>query len=216
MAKKKKGGEAAAQEKLAQDLIPLDTIDGSLMRRSDGATLVAVRIEGVNDSLFTYEQRLEEADRLRDALVSVIHPASIIKVPKSIDANTQLVAIDKEIAKLRREIREEGYGDGHPSHIRLRLLEERLRPKAELEATSGDRVIHPTYIVFEIKKKLDPKMGMRDVRIFVKRAQDMGLTQTHICTHDETVELLQLYFTPRNINPQATRGNMPVMPETRR
>lgn len=211
-----KRSKAAAQqpERLAQDVIPLRTIEGSFMRRTDGASIVLVHIEGTNDSLYTYEQKLAESEANRHALVALNHPASIIKLPKTIDSNLQLVHIDREIASLRQEVREEGLEDGHPKAIRLRLLESRLRPKAEKEATGGDRVIHPTYVAIEFSPKESDKAALRDVKIFVDRVQESG-RQARICGFDEIVEALQLYFTPRVVNPGLVAGRGPVMARRR-
>ncbi len=218
MAKKKKNkkGEAeaaqAAPAKLAQDIMALETIDGSFLRTTDGRTLLYIYIEGTNDSLYTYQQKLELSDALRHAITSINRPASIIKVPKTIDSNMQLVWIDRQIAELRQEIREMGKsaGDNHPKVIRLKLLEERLRPKAEIEATAGNRIIHPTYVAIEGKRKESDKTLMRDARIFVDRIRETE-RNAHICPFAEVVELLQLYFTPRHVGAKAVQGNTPVL-----
>ena len=207
MTKKKKN----KAEALAQDLLPLDTIEGSFLRKRDGKSLLYISMEGTNDSLYTYDQRLDLSDALRHALVSINRPASIIKVPKTIDSNMQLVFIDRQISRLRQEIREMGKAatDRHPKAIRLRLLEERIRPKAEQEALTGDRIVHPTYIALEFGAKEDDKAALRDAKILVERICETE-RQAHICGFDEVVELNQLYFTPRTVSSKAVRGNVPV------
>lgn len=220
MAKKNKKGKGTEQEAqgaramLAQDIMPLETIEGSFLRTTDKRSLLYIQVEGTNDSLYTYQQKLELSDTLRYAITSLNRPASIIKVPKTIDSNMQLVHIDREIARLRQEVREMGKQahDGHPKVIRLKLLEERLRPKAELEATSGNRVIHPTYIAIEGKKKEADKTLLRDARIVIDHLRSMDRA-AHICGFAEVVELLQLYFTPRHVGAAAVMGNSPVMPK---
>lgn len=197
---------------LAQDLIPLQTIDGSLLRRKgDEATLTFIYIDGINDSLYTYDQKLEESAANTHMLTAINHPASIIKIPRPIDSNMQLVHIDNEIVELRREIREAGrtFGDTHPKVIRLRILQERLRPRAEEEALLGDRVLHPTYLCMEFDAKTSDKIAMQDTRIVLERLKETDRS-AHICDFNEIVELLQLFFTPKNVNPDATRGNVPV------
>ena len=214
--KKKNQAEEASQgpalAKLAQDIMPLETIEGCFLRTTDGRSLLYVSIEGTNDSLYTYQQKLELSDALRHAITSINRPASIIKVPRTIDSNMQLVHIDREIAELRQEIREMGRSarDDHPKAIRLKLLEERLRPRAEKEATSGNRIIHPTYVALEGKRKEADKTLMRDARIFVDRIRETE-RNAHICEFNEVVELLQLYFTPRHVGASAVNGNMPVV-----
>lgn len=214
MAKKKKQASEQPHESFAQDLIPLRTIEGSFIRRNDGASIVLVHLEGTNDSLFTYEQKLDESFANRSALVALKQPFSILKLPKTIDSNIQLVKIDREITKLKHEVRENSFPDTHPKAIRLRLLEEKLRPKAEQEATSSDRVIHPTYVAIEFDGKSSDKQNIRDVKIFVDRFKESG-RNAHICGFNEIIEVLQLYFTPRHVNASAVKGNVPVMAKRR-
>ena len=84
MARKKNKGDAAQDPtQLAQDVIPIRTVEGSFIRRTDGASILLVFIEGTNDSLYTYDQKLEESDANRHALVALNRPFSIVKVPKT-------------------------------------------------------------------------------------------------------------------------------------
>ena len=91
---------AQETELYAQDIIPLRTIEGSFIRRSDGVSLIGVFIEGVNDSLYTYDNKLAESRLNQQALAAIQSPCSILKIPKTIDANLQLVHIDNEITNL--------------------------------------------------------------------------------------------------------------------
>lgn len=211
MKKKKKENTEEQKQLLAQDLIPLQSIQGSFMRRKDGVSLLAVYVEGVNDSLYTEEQRLEESAANARSLMAINHPFTIIKIPRAIDSHAQLVHLDNEIAHLQQEIRAGGreMHDNHPAVIRMTLLEQKMRPIAEHDALMGDRIEHPTYFVFEFKNVSDD-IAMRDTNIFVEHVS--GATrQAHICSFDEVLELLQLYFTPKHINLNNIYGNTPVM-----
>ena len=196
------------KETLAQDIIPLATIEGSFYRRTDGYSFLLVYVEGTNDSLYTYEQKLEESEANRYALTSINHPCSILKLCKATDSNKQLVHIDKEIALLKKEIREAGreITKNHPKSIRLHYLETYMRPRAEQEATAGDRVIHPTYFVFEFSPKIPDEIASRDVRIFVNRILETD-RHAHICDFNEIIEVFQLFFTPRSVHPESIEGN---------
>lgn len=209
---KKKKNKKEDKELLAQDIIPLRTIEGSFIRRDDGASLIGVFIEGVNDSLYTYDNKLAESKLNQQALSAIQSPCSILKLPKSINANLQLVHIDKEITKIKRELREQGIEetDNHPKAIRLKLLVEKERPRAEIEALNGSRVIHPTYVFFEFHSKISDEVAMREVKIFIDRIREFQ-REAHICDFEELIEVLQLYFTPNHINPKAYLGRTPVM-----
>lgn len=212
---KKKDTDTEAKEDkelLAQDVIPLRTIEGSFIRRDDGSTLIGVFVEGINDSLYTYENKLYESKLNQQALSAIQSPCSILKIPKKIDANLQLVHIDNQITQLKRELREQGIEEAsnHPKAIRLKLLTERERPKAEIEALNGSRVIHPTYVFFEFGSKISDEVAMREVKIFIDRFKDFQ-REAHVCDFEELIEVFQLYFTPNHINPKAYQGNTPVM-----
>lgn len=212
MGRKKKSKQTEpTPEQLAQDKIPLQCIDGSFYRRTDGTSFLCVFVEGTNDSLYTYEQKLAESEANRYALVSINHPFSILKLCKSTDSNLQLIHIDQEIAELKREIREAGrtIDQHHPKSIRLFYLENYMRPRAEVEATSGDRVIHPTYFIFEFGPKVPDDVAARDVRIFVNRILETE-RHAHICDFKELIEVFQLFFTPRTVVADAIEGNRAV------
>lgn len=212
--KKERKAEAAERERaqLAQDKVPLVTIEGSFVRRPDGKSNLIVWMQGTNDSLYTYAQKVEEARSLTAALVSIGRPFSILKLPKAVDSNANLVHIDNEIERLGREIAAEG-GEvplSDPRQIRLGLLRERIRPAAEKEALTGDRFMRPTYIVVEYERGIPDESALSETRIFVDRLADQGRL-ARICGRDEVVEALQLFFTPRHVDVSAQAGHVPVM-----
>lgn len=211
---KEKKGKAAKQQaapqgiKLAQDIIPLQAIHGSFIRRTDGASILLVELDGVNDSLYTYDQRLGESYALRTALTSINHPCSILRVPKAIDCNEELVFLDNTIERLEAETA--GVEDEYdPRIIRLNMLRWYVRPAAEAESLQGDRYTHQTYIALEFEPGSDDDASMRDAKILVQRIADTK-HRAHICSHAETLEALQLYFTPHNIDPEADLPRAPL------
>lgn len=202
--KNKKDKAAAPQKTLfAQDMMPLKTVQGSFMRRTDGKKVAAIWVEGTNDSLYTTEQKLIEAEGLVAILASINHSAAICKLPKAIDSSANLVFIDSQIAALRDEIASAGPADAgrvEGMRRRLRLLEENLRPLAEQEALEEDRETHPTYITVEFEPDIDDAMAMRDMRIIAERIEDTD-RKCHICDQRQLIELLQLFFTPESVRP---------------
>lgn len=212
---KRAEGEGAAEEqaeKLAQDIMPLKTIQGSIIRRTDGKSVTMVYMEGTNDSLFTLGQKLDEARLLAHCLVAINHPATILKLPKAIDSGNNLVFIDQQIEALQRELAAEHALDdpGDPRVIRLRFLKEVVRPEAEDESLLGDREVHPTYICMEFDD-YDDESIMRDTGILVEQIQSTG-RHAHTCKHAEIIEALQLYFTPHSVRESFENGRSPVMP----
>lgn len=198
-------------ETLAQEKMPLKTIEGSIIRRTDGKSVTMTFIAGTNDSLFTYNQKLDEAWALSACLVSINHPATILKLPKSTDSGNSLVMIDRQLAELSTEIEKLGVGSdmSDPRVIRYRLLKEVVRPEAEEESLLGDREVHPTYICMEFGADNDDDSIMRDTRILVEQVLATG-RHAHVCEHAEIVEALQLYFTPHSAgsNREAGRGTV--------
>ena len=199
--------------KVAQELMPLKAIQGSFLRRDDDKSFLVVWVQGTNDSLYTDDQKKDEADRIKAAFVGINYPVSIIKLPKSIDSRSALFAVDAELMRIKKKIGTgEDVADSDPDKIRYELLNTYVRPGAELEALRGNRVVHPTYIVWEIEKRIPDHVAMRDCRNFCKHIEASGRS-CHICDHDEILEFLQLYFTPRNINVDRQYGNRAVMPK---
>lgn len=209
-AEKKGQKRPPVQGKLAQDLIPLKAIHGPFIRRIDGSSILLVELDGVNDSLYTYDERLRESFDLRTALVAINHPCSIIRVPKAIDSHAQVVYLDNTIAALESEL--SGTEDSFdPRFRRLDLLRWYVRPAAEEESLRGDRYTHRTYVSFEFGPDAEDEASMRDVRIFTQRVADTGHRAT-ICDHAAALEALQLYLTPNNIDPTADMPRMPLTP----
>lgn len=199
----------------AQEAMPIACVQGSFLRRTDGKKVVLVKISGVNDSLYTYDQKLRESQGLAAALVAVNRPACILKLPKAIDANASLVYIDHQIEALEREILQEGVSDrGDPRSVRLALLKNHVRPEAEHEALAGDKFTHPTYLAIEYDDVPD-EVAKREAQIFADRVCDHG-REAHVCDHDEAVEALMLYFTPSRVDVARQYGRSPVMAITRK
>ena len=204
--------DAAIKGKLlAQEIMPLQSIQGVFMRVAGGFTNIVIEIESTNDSLYTYEQKHDEAMDFAACFMALNWPASIIKVPKTIDANASLFACDSEIIKLREQI----FNCTDPAkvrslNIRLALLSEKIRPEAEAEALTGDHVVYPTYIVVQFPPDLSDSKALKDAEILVDRFRDMG-RKAHICQTAEIIELLQLYFCPRIIDIDASFGKTPIM-----
>lgn len=198
-AKGREKGASEPAERLAQEMMPLRTIEGCIIRRTDGKSVTMTFLAGTNDSLFTYGQKLDEAWALSACLVSINHPATILKLPKSTDSGSSLVLIDRQLAELAAEIEKRGVGNdmSDPRVIRYRLLKEVVRPEAEEESLLGDREVHPTYICMEFGEDSDDDSIMRDTRILVEQVLATG-RHAHVCEHAEIVEALQLYFTPHS------------------
>ena len=81
----RKKRRAAGRETLAQELMPLESVTGSLMRLKDGACNVALGVEGRNDSLDTVEQKRAAGDALARCLRGVGRTLLMLRLPRSVD-----------------------------------------------------------------------------------------------------------------------------------
>ena len=210
--KRKNKEEEAKKEQdiLAQDIMPLEAIQGVFMRVTGGLTNIAIKLEGTNDSLYTYDQKQEEATSLAGCLRGVTCPISILKLPKAIDANASLLQVDSEISLLREALY--NCNDETRAKVmekRLDLLEQRIRPEAEMEALAGDRVEYPTYIIMQFDSDKTDSQALQDASIFVDLLLEAG-RNAHVCQTQELVEMLQLYFTPRSLDGTLVYGLRPV------
>ena len=89
------------REAIAQELIPLRSVTGSIMRMRDGACNVALSVEGRNDSLDTLGQKRAAGDALARCLRGLSRTLLMLRLPRSVDATAALVHIDDEAAALR-------------------------------------------------------------------------------------------------------------------
>lgn len=201
----KRGKNEPTPEQLAQDIMPIESVQGSFIRRKDGLKNIMVQIAGVNDSLFTYDQKLRESESLAKALVAINRPASIIKLPKAIDANANLVHIDREIDILERELSSTNWDDSDPRAKRLVILRDLLRPEAEKEALAGDKFTHPTYLVLEFDDKTEDGAALREAAVLARRMEEAG-HPSWICNREQIVEALMLYFTPNHVDTSLVKG----------
>lgn len=198
--------------KPSQDVLPLLGVSGCLMRMRGGRTNVAIRMAGSNDALSTYDQRVAEAEALASCVRTVNWPASICRLPKSVDANESLVLIDAQADALRRSLAQErDEGRAKALAARLGLLSKHVRPAAEREALAGGGVAFATYVVMAFPAGIADSTALRDARIFIDHANSLG-RGARLCDASEVVELLQLYFTPKRVDADAVRGLAPVLP----
>lgn len=210
--KEKRGSRGAAPEILAQDVLPFSRVRGMFVERPDRSFLAAVLIEGANDSLWTYRERQAEGWAVRNAFCAIDHPAALIRLPKSVDSSEQIAMLDSQIARLRSEIFEEGseMDPEDPRVLRLYYLENHIRPQAEEEALAGTRVDFRNYTVFEFEADYSRDAAAQEMRNFLELVLAAG-HDARICDQADLLEMLQLYFTPKRINPKAVLGNVPVL-----
>jgi len=206
---------AAGRDVLAQELMPLESVTGSIMRMRDGSCCVALSVEGRNDSLDTLEQKRAAGDALARCLRGVGRTLLMLRLPRAVDATAALVHIDDEAAALRERMFPLPEGrERHALEARHDLLVGRLRPRSEREALAGDKIDARTFFVL----RFGPDAGCDDRRMLEEASMlSESLTsagmRAEALRQDGVVEMLQMYFTPRAVDASRAEGRAPVLPK---
>lgn len=194
-----------------QERFPLRDMTGQLAVLDDGSKRGYLRLPGRNRSLSTEEQAQKDAYRLADVLSAIRVPFSILKYPQPASSSKHLVQIDRAIERERKKLYEAADDEvAATCRLKMQILEEWMRPDAKAEATSGDRLQWPTYLVLkfdartseaECEKVLDTLSALI--------AEKLGKAPERIETA-EFAHLCGLYFTPSSSG--ATQCLYPAVP----
>ena len=201
-------GKKAGRGSLAQELMPLESVTGSIMRMRDGACCVALAVEGRNDSLDTLGQKRAAGDALARCLRGVGRTLLMLRLPRAVDATAALVHIDDEAAALRERMFPLPEGrERRALEVRHDLLVGRLRPRSEREALAGDKVDARTFFVlrFEPDSGCDDRRMLEEASMLAEALTSAGMRAEPL-RQDGVVEMLQMYFTPRAVDASRAEG----------
>lgn len=206
--------------KSTQERFPLRDMTGQLAVLEDGTKRGYLMLPGRNRSLSTDAQAQSDAYRLADVLSAIRVPFSILKYPQPASSSKHLVQIDRAIERERQKLYEASTAEEAATcRLKMRILEELMRPDAKAEATSGDRLQWPTYLVLkfdarttdcECEKVLDNLSSLIAEKLG-KAPERLGAAEfAHLCG---------LYFTPSSSGASQCLYPaipMPALPESRR
>lgn len=182
-------------QRLAQDIMPIKSLEGVFIRLPNKKSNIVIKIDGVNDQLFTKEQLRILCNQLAEPLMSIGVPASIIRLPKVVDANASLVHIDSEIARLHAQIAKcKDARQKRTLSIRLQLLTDKIRKQAQGESQAGDRYEILTYIILQFDKDVPDEAAVRGA-MQVKRLFSGHGREATINDVEANIEALRLFFT---------------------
>ena len=203
------------REAIAQELIPLRSVTGSIMRMRDGACNVALSVEGRNDSLDTLGQKRAAGDALARCLRGLSRTLLMLRLPRSVDATAALVHIDDEAAALRELTFPMPEGrERRALETRHDLLVGRIRPRSEREALAGDKVDARTFFVlrFDRDSGCDDRRMLEEASMLAESLTSAGM-RAEVLRQDGVIEMLQMYFTPRAVDSSRAEGARPVLPK---
>src|SRR5699024_4197752 len=129
---------------------PLRDMPGQLAILRDGTKRGYLKLPGKNTSLSTEEQAQKDAFALSDVLSSIKVPFSILKYPQPASSSRLLLQIDRAIERERKKMYEaDDDAAAAVSRLKIKILADNMRPDAQTEATSGDRLRWPSWIVLK-------------------------------------------------------------------
>lgn len=195
--------EAERARRSVQDVLPLRDIRDGVLYLKDGSFRIYVEYPSRNYSIYSPEQKAAEARANAAALSAISTTYAILKYPKTVSSQAQLVAIDRAIADARMRAYGDSGGRTDAGALnRLRLLEAHVRPQAQVVASKGDRIEWTSVIAFCFEAGRDVGEARRQVDSFARIAEaKTKLRPTPLAT-SQILELLELWLTPNHVDPE--------------
>lgn len=193
--------DAARARRAVQDVLPLRDIRDGVLYLKDGAFRIYVEYPSRNYSIYSPEQKAAEARANAAALSAISTTYAILKYPKTVSSQAQLVLIDRAIADARKR----AYAGGAPDAgalNRLKLLEERVRPQAQALAAKGDRIEWTSVIAFCFDAERNVDEARRQVDSFIRIAESKTKLRPAPLSTSQILELLELWLTPTRVDPE--------------
>lgn len=194
--------EAERARAAVQDVLPLRDIRDGVLYLKDGSFRIYVEYPSRNYSIYSPDQKAADARANAAALSAISTTYAILKYPKTVSSQAQLVCIDRAIADARKH----AYGDaaGAPREgalNRLRLLEAHVRPQAQAVAAKGDRLEWTSVIAFCFEAGRNVDEARRQVDSFARIAEAKTKLRPRQLSTSQILELLELWLTPNHVDP---------------
>lgn len=191
--------EAARARQSVQDVLPLRDIRDGVLYLSDGSFRIYVEYPSRNYSIYSPDQKAAEARANAAALSAISTTYAILKYPKTVSSQAQLVLIDRAIADARKRAYAGGGAPAAGALNRLKLLEERVRPQAQTLAAKGDRIEWTSVIAFCFDADRNVDEARRQIDSFSRIAEAKTKLRPVPLSTSQILELLELWLTPTRV-----------------
>ena len=133
MEKRKSGARRsqAGRKKTAivQDVLPIADVKGPYAIMKDGSRVGFLELPGINHSLYTEEQKKDEAYAMADVIASIPVEFAILKYPLPAPAAQQLTEIDRAISRERSAMFSAPTPQAREAaELKVKILEQHMRP----------------------------------------------------------------------------------------
>ena len=189
--------EVARARQSVQDVLPLRDIRDGVLYLKDGSFRIYVEYPSRNYSIFSPEQKAAEARANAAALSAISTTYAILKYPKTVSSQAQLVLIDRAIADARKRAYVDG---GAPAAGALNRLKQRVRPQAQTLAAKGDRIEWTSVIAFCFDADRNVDEARRQVDSFSRIAEAKTKLRPTSLSTSQILELLELWLTPTRVD----------------
>lgn len=180
-----------------QQQMPLQDYRGWLAVMTDGTTRGFLRFPGKNQSLVTKEEARHDAFLFADVLSTINVPFSLLIYPIPVSSSSYLVQIDKAIARERSKMyAAKTERDAEVCRLKMAILEQKMRPDAKRESTSGDRLQWPVYAVLKFSRRQTIEGAEAAMENLIQIAEDkLGKPPQRVDVAEFTL-LCGRYFSP--------------------
>lgn len=174
--------EKEATKKAAQEWIPVEDIRGSFMFMRDNRLVVALRVEAINISLLSSNEKKKIITALHEVINGFQYPMQWLSLGRSVD-------LDGYIAQLERTAQETH------DFTRNKLLKGYIRQAAEM-AAGGETLERRFYILLSqpLEKYAEGELLNR-ARELAGDIQGVGL-KAELCSEKQMIDLLFTFFQP--------------------
>ena len=158
---------------IVQDVLPIADVKGPYAIMKDGSRVGFLELPGINHSLYTEEQKKDEAYAMADVIASIPVEFAILKYPLPAPAAQQLTEIDRAISRERSAMF-----------------------SAVREATSGARTVWPNWVALRFSAKMPEEQARRTMDMVEKMCDEKLGEPARRAEESDVRTLLELYLTP--------------------
>lgn len=182
---------------IVQDVLPIADVKGPYAITKDGSRVGFLELPGINHSLYTEEQKKDEAYAMADVIASIPVEFAILKYPLPAPAAQQLTEIDRAISRERSAMFSAPTPQAREAaELKVKILEQHMRPDAVREATSGARTVWPNWVALRFSAKMPEEQARRTMDMVEKMCDEKLGEPARRAEESDVRTLLELYLTP--------------------
>lgn len=134
---------------------------------------------------------------MADVIASIPVEFAILKYPLPAPAAQQLTEIDRAISRERSAMFSAPTPQAREAaELKVKILEQHMRPDAVREATSGARTVWPNWVALRFSAKMPEEQARRTMDMVEKMCDEKLGEPARRAEESDVRTLLELYLTP--------------------